>query len=120
MDNGGTALTTTQAVPVQFTALPHGYPLLGLAMVPLSNWLLPSVGSYAIELAVNGEPLGRVPLIIHQKHGKVSQPEIGDTAAVRLSWAHYVMDFRSVPKTAWYADAWRDFRVCSSSHGPKP
>jgi hypothetical protein len=90
-DSHGQPLSSTQSVPLKFIALPHGYPLIGLGQVPINEWKLPPIGRYSIDLAVAGDPIGGVPLLINPRRGRHSLQLAAGTPALRLNWAHYLM-----------------------------
>jgi hypothetical protein len=92
------ALSSMQSVPLEFFVPPPEYPLLGLGLVPLNAWRLPTIGRYRIDLAVDNAPIGYVPLIVHRRQGKVPPVESGDAPPVRLIWAHYLLRFGEHPK----------------------
>ncbi len=87
-----------QTAPLEFIPLPSGYPAIGLALIPLSKWDLPSIGTHTVELAVDGTSIGAVPLVIQRRNGTASPSPSTAETDIRLVWAHHAMIFSADPQ----------------------
>ena len=116
-DAAGQAITATQTVPLNFIALPAPYPLLGLASVPLNNWTpLPSVGRYAVQLAVDDFPVGKVPVVIYPRQGKIPSTLLPGGPETQLDWAHHLVEYRTDPRMAGMMSLGGVFELLPPTH----
>ena len=83
-------------LPLEFSQIAPGYPMPAGAKLLLTEWPLLNEGSYSFDCAVDGAPLGHLPLMVYSDSSEGRLPAVKD-APLRLAWAHYVLGFEPIP-----------------------